>query len=146
MAPRRPNGGLDGGPLSAVCCGVSEAKFRDSEMDRLLSMAVFKRVVEAGSFAAAARHFGISPEMAGNHVRALETSLGVRLLNRSTRRLHLTEAGGGYYERCSRILAAVEEAEAEATTLQASPRGLLRIASPVTFGVQQIAPAISDYM
>jgi DNA-binding transcriptional LysR family regulator len=115
-------------------------------MDKLTSMAVFKRAVEAGSFAAAARHFGISPEMAGNHVRALETRLGVRLLNRSTRRLHLTEAGGGYYERCNQILAAIEEAEAEATTLQASPRGLLRIASPVTFGVQQIAPAVSDYM
>ena len=115
-------------------------------MDRLTSMAVFKRAVEAGSFAAAARHFSISPEMAGNHVRALETRLGVRLLNRSTRRLHLTEAGGGYYERCNQILAAIEEAEAEATTLQASPRGLLRIASPVTFGVQQIAPAVSDYM
>jgi len=121
-------------------------RFGVTSMDRLTSMAVFKRAVEAGSFAAAARHFGISPEMAGNHVRALETRLGVRLLNRSTRRLHLTEAGGGYYERCNQILAAIEEAEAEATTLQASPRGLLRIASPVTFGVQHIAPAVSDYM
>ena len=79
-------------------------------MDRLISMAVFKRTVEAGSFAAAARQFGISPEMAGNHVRALEKHLGVRLLNRSTRRLHLTEAGGGYYERCSRIHSDIEEA------------------------------------
>jgi DNA-binding transcriptional LysR family regulator len=60
-------------------------------MDRLVSMAVFKRTVDVGSFAAAARHFRISPEMAGNHVRALEAHLGVRLLNRRTRRLHLTE-------------------------------------------------------
>jgi DNA-binding transcriptional LysR family regulator len=115
-------------------------------MDRLTSMAVFKRTVESGTFAAAARHFGISPEMAGNHVRALEAHLGVRLLNRSTRRLHLTEAGGSYYERCNQILAAIEEAEAEATTLQATPRGQLRIASPVTFGVLHIAPAVGDYM
>jgi DNA-binding transcriptional LysR family regulator len=115
-------------------------------MDRLVSMAVFKRTVEAGSFAAAARHFGISAEMAGNHVRALEKHLGVRLLNRSTRRLHVTEAGGGYYERCSHILSAIEEAEAEATSQQATPSGLLRIAGPLTFGVLHLAPAISDYM
>src|SRR5215471_2515843 len=110
-------------------------------MDRLLSMAVFKRVVDAGSFAGAARTFGISPEMAGNHVRALEAHLGVRLLNRTTRRLNLTEAGNGYYAHCARILAEIEEAEAEASSLQTAPRGLLRIAAPVTFGVRHIAPA-----
>jgi DNA-binding transcriptional LysR family regulator len=115
-------------------------------MDRLLSMAVFKRTVEAGSFAAAARHFGISAEMAGNHVRALETHLGARLLNRTTRRLHLTEVGSSYYARCTGILADIDEAEAEASSLQVTPRGLLRIAAPVTFGVRHIAPAVSDYM
>ena len=115
-------------------------------MDRLLSMAVFKRAVEAGSFAAAARHFGISPEMVGNHVRGLETHLGVRLLNRSTRRLNVTEAGSMYYERCTRILSDIQDAEAEVGTLQASPRGLLRLAAPVTFGIRHIAPAVSDYM
>jgi DNA-binding transcriptional LysR family regulator len=115
-------------------------------MDRLVSMAVFKRTVEAGSFAAAARHFGITAEMAGNHVRALEKHLGVRLLNRSTRRLHLTEAGGGYYARCKQILAEIEEAEAEASALQSTPRGVLRLTAPVTFGVVQIAPAVSEFM
>jgi DNA-binding transcriptional LysR family regulator len=109
-------------------------------------MAVFKRAVEAGSFAAAARHFSISPEMAGNHVRALEAHLGVRLLNRSTRRLNPTEAGGIYYEHCTRILADILDAEAEVGLLQAFPRGLLRVAAPVTFGVLHIAPAVSDYM
>jgi len=115
-------------------------------MDRLLSMAVFKRTVEAGSFASAARHFGISAEMAGNHVRALESHLGARLLNRTTRRLHLTEIGSSYYSRCTTILADIDEADAEAGSLQATPRGLLRIAAPVTFGVRHIAPALSDYM
>ena len=115
-------------------------------MDRLTSMAVFKRAVELGSFAAAARQLGMSPEMAGNHVRALEARLGVRLLNRSTRRLHLTEPGNLYYERCRKILADIEETEAQANSLQASPRGLLRIAVPVTFGVRHIAPAVSEYM
>ena len=115
-------------------------------MDRLTSMAVFKRTVELGSLAAAARQFGISPEMAGNHVRALEAHLGVRLLNRSTRRLHLTEVGDGYYARCTHILAEIDEAEAEANALQASPRGQLRVAVPVTLGVRHIAPAIGAYM
>jgi DNA-binding transcriptional LysR family regulator len=115
-------------------------------MDRITSMAVFKRAVDDGSFAAAARHFGISPEMAGAHVRSLETRLGARLLNRTTRRLHLTEVGTGYYARCASILADIDEAEAEASSLQVAPRGLLRIAAPVTFGVRHIAPAVSDYV
>jgi DNA-binding transcriptional LysR family regulator len=115
-------------------------------MDRLTSMAVFKRTVELGSFAAAARQFGISPEMAGNHVRDLEERMGVRLLNRSTRRLHLTEAGTLYYERCKRILAEIEESEAEANSFHASPRGLVKVAVPVTFGVQYVASATSEYM
>jgi DNA-binding transcriptional LysR family regulator len=115
-------------------------------MDRLVSMAVFKRTVDAGSFAAAARSFGISPEMAGNHVRALEAHLGVRLLNRTTRHLHVTEAGGCYYARCAQILADIEEADAEAGAQQSAPRGQLRIAGPLTFGVLHLASAIGDYM
>jgi DNA-binding transcriptional LysR family regulator len=115
-------------------------------MDRLTSMAVFRQAVDLGSFAAAARRFGMSPEMAGNHVRALEARPGVRLLNRSTRRLHLTEAGSLYYLRCRKILADIEATEAEASALNDTPRGRLRIAVPVTFGVRQIAPAVAAYM
>jgi DNA-binding transcriptional LysR family regulator len=115
-------------------------------VDRITSMAVFKRAVEDGSFAAAARHFGISPEMAGAHVRSLEKRLGVRLLNRTTRRLHLTEVGTSYYARCASILADIDEAEVEANSLQAAPRGLLRIAAPVTFGIKHLAAAVGDYM
>jgi len=115
-------------------------------MDRLLSMAVFKRVVDAGSFAQAAPHFGISPEMAGNHVRALEAHLGVRLLNRTTRRMHLTEAGVAYHARCAHILSEIEEAETEAGSQQAKPSGLLRITGPLTFGELHLGSAISDYM
>jgi len=115
-------------------------------MDRLLSMAVFRRVVDAGSFAGAARHFGISPEMAGNHVRALEAHLGVRLLNRTTRRMHLTEAGAAYHARCAQILSEIEQAEAEAGSQQAAPSGLLRITGPLTFGELHLGSAIGDYM
>ena len=115
-------------------------------MDRLLSMAVFKRVVEVGSFALAAPHFGISPEMAGNHVRALEKRLGVRLLNRTTRQMHLTEAGTAYHARCAQILSEIDEAEAEAGSQQAAPSGTLRITGPLTFGELHLGSAIADYM
>jgi DNA-binding transcriptional LysR family regulator len=70
----------------------------------------------------------------------------VRLLNRTTRRLHLTEVGSNYYARCTSILADIDEAEAEANSLQATPRGLLRIAAPVMFGIKHLSPAVGDYM
>ena len=115
-------------------------------MDRLLSMAVFRRVVDAGSFARAARDLGMSPEMAGNHVKALEAHLGVRLLNRTTRRMHVTEAGAAYHARCVQILSEIEEAETEAGAQQVAPSGVLRIAGPLTFGQLHLGPAISAYM
>jgi DNA-binding transcriptional LysR family regulator len=129
-----------------VAFGLSEAAFRSDIMDRILSMAVFKRVVDAGSFAGAARHLGMSPEMAGNHVKALEAHLGVRLLNRTTRRMHVTEAGAAYHARCAQILSEIEEAEAEAGAQQVAPSGLLRIAGPMTFGELHLGSVISAYM
>lgn len=115
-------------------------------MDKLTGLAVFARVVENGSFAAAARHFGLSPAMVSKHVQALEDGLGVRLLNRTTRQVNPTEAGRGFYERCRHILAELEEAERAAAAAQTAPRGLLRISAPVSFGAIHIAPAIADYL
>ncbi|MEA2945266.1 MAG: hypothetical protein QOI40_596 [Alphaproteobacteria bacterium] len=115
-------------------------------MDRLTGMAVFAKVVDAGSFAAAARHFGMSPAMATTHVRTLEERLGVRLLNRTTRRVSTTEVGQNFYERCLRILSDLEEAEGSAGELQSAPRGLLRVTAPVSFGTRKLAPAIADYL
>jgi DNA-binding transcriptional LysR family regulator len=109
-------------------------------------MAVFAKVVESASFAAAARHFDMSPTMVSKHVRRLEERLGVRLLNRTTRRVGATEVGQNYYERCLRILSEVEDAERAASDLQAAPRGLLRVTSSVAFGAHQLAPAIADYL
>src|ERR1700693_3816711 len=109
-------------------------------------MAVFAKVVDAGSFAPAARHFGMSPAMVTTHVQTLEERLGVRLLNRTTRRVSATEVGQNFYERCLRILSAVEEAEGVAGESQAAPRGLLRVTAPVSFGTRQLAPAIADYL
>src|SRR5271155_458844 len=109
-------------------------------------MAVFAKVVESASFAAAARHFGMSPAMVSKHVQALEERLGVRLLNRTTRRVGATEVGQDYYERSRRILAEMEEAEVAAGDLQTIPRGRLRVTAPVSFGTHQLAPAIADYL
>jgi DNA-binding transcriptional LysR family regulator len=92
-------------------------------LDRFVGMAVFAKVVESASFAAAVRHFDISPAMVTKHVRRLEERLGVRLLNRTTRRVSATEVGQNYYERCLRILGEVKDAERAASDLQAAPRG-----------------------
>jgi DNA-binding transcriptional LysR family regulator len=115
-------------------------------LDRLTGMAVFVKVVDAASFAAAARHFGMSPGMVSRHVQGLEERLGVRLLNRTTRHVSATEVGQNYYERCLHILSQLEEADLAASELQKAPRGLLRITAPVSFGLHHLAPAISDYL
>lgn len=114
-------------------------------MNRLESMTIFTRVVECGSFAAAAEEFRLTGTMVGNHIRALEALLGGRLLNRTTRRQSLTELGQLYYERCKRILADVVDAETIGTELRGEARGRLRVLSPVSFGVHALAPAIADY-
>jgi DNA-binding transcriptional LysR family regulator len=115
-------------------------------LDRFVGMAVFAKVVESASFVAAARHFDMSPAVVTKHIRRLEERLGVRLLNRTTRRVSATEVGQNYYERCLRILSEVEDAERAASDLQAAPRGLLRVTTSVSFGAHQLAPAIADYL
>jgi DNA-binding transcriptional LysR family regulator len=96
-------------------------------MDRITSMTALVTVVAHGSFAAAAKRLDLSPAMVTNHIRSLEERLGARLLNRTTRRLSLTEAGQEYYERCTRILAEIEEADSRVAALSATPSGTLRI-------------------
>lgn len=115
-------------------------------MDRFVAMSVFTRVVEGGSFAAAARHFELSPAMVSKHIQILEQQLGVRLLNRTTRRVSATEAGQEYYERSVHILSEIGEADRAASDLQVTPRGRLKLSAPVTFGTRYVAPAISDYL
>lgn len=114
-------------------------------MDRLLAMRVFSTVVDTGSFARAAEQLHISSTAASRHVADLERHLGAQLLQRSTRRLNLTEIGINYYDRCRAILADVEEAEAQASTSESQPRGMLRISLPYTFGINYIAPAIPEF-
>lgn len=114
-------------------------------MDSLTDVAVFVRVVEQGSFTQAAEHLGISRSVISKYVSRLEDRLGVRLLNRTTRRLSLTEAGRILYERSRRSLLDIEDAEAEVSQLQQAPRGILRINSPMSFGILHIAPLLSEF-
>ena len=115
-------------------------------MDLLDSMKVYVLAVEKGSLSAAAAACAISATMAGNHLRTLETRLGMRLLNRTTRRQHLTAFGEDYYVRCKEILRLVAETDAQAHNLQLAPAGKLRITAPVTFGTEALMPALSDYL
>jgi DNA-binding transcriptional LysR family regulator len=96
-------------------------------MDRLTSMTAFTSVVTCGSFTAAAQRLNMSPAAISSNVRALEERLGVRLLNRTTRKVSLTEAGKAYFDETSRLLSALEEADARVAQLNAAPRGTLRI-------------------
>ncbi|OAF09779.1 LysR family transcriptional regulator [Bradyrhizobium centrolobii] len=111
-------------------------------MDRLTSMAVFVKAVDLGSFAAAADAFEMSGPMVGKHVRFLEQRLGVRLLNRTTRRQSLTEAGQAYYERCRAVLTEAEAADAAASDQLTEPRGRLRVTMPALLGRHCIAPLL----
>ncbi|MCF7769313.1 LysR family transcriptional regulator [Achromobacter pulmonis] len=115
-------------------------------MDRLLSMEVFVAVVELGSLTAAAARHEMSAAMAAKHIKGLEARLGLRLMNRTTRRQSLTEAGQAYYARCKTILADIREAEQGAEALRVAPRGTLRITSTVSFGSFALAPAIAEYL
>jgi DNA-binding transcriptional LysR family regulator len=115
-------------------------------MDRLLSMTVFAKAVELGSFSAAGEAMHMSSQLVGKHVQTLEQHLGVRLLNRTTRRHHLTEIGASYYERVKVILAEVEGAEGLAAETRATPRGRLRVNASVSFGAHALAPRLTEYM
>ncbi|MBV7482093.1 LysR family transcriptional regulator [Bordetella sp. BOR01] len=108
-------------------------------MDRFEEMRVFTTVVEAGSFVKATETLRMSKAGVSRHVTELESRLGVRLLQRTTRRQSLTEEGQLFYERCKALLAEVEDAETEVTSRSGEVGGLLRINAPLTFGVRHLA-------
>jgi DNA-binding transcriptional LysR family regulator len=115
-------------------------------METFAGMRMFTEVVESGSFSAAGRRLGLAASSVARAIGALENQLGVRLLNRTTRKLGLTEAGRLYHERSRRILAEVDEARLSVTQLEAAPRGTLRLNVPVVFGRLHIAPALPDFL
>jgi len=114
-------------------------------MDQLLAMRVFSRVAERGSFAQAADELDVSRAAASGHVAALEKHLGVRLLNRTTRRVGLTAEGADYLGRCRRILDEVQDAEETLRGSRSKPQGLLRVDVPVAFGRYLLLPALPDF-
>jgi DNA-binding transcriptional LysR family regulator len=115
-------------------------------MDKLEQMRAFTQVVAFGGFAAAARQMGMSRSSVNKLVIALENSLGVQLLQRSTRVVSPTETGLAFYDRCVEILSSVEEAERSIARLHTEPRGRLRVNAPMTFGTMYLAPAIADFL
>jgi len=105
-------------------------------------MSVFAKIVLTGSLSAAARDLGVSAAAVSRKLSALEARLGVRLLNRTTRRLSLTDEGASYHEACTRILAEISEAEAEAAARRIEPQGVLKVALPASFGHLHVAPLV----
>jgi DNA-binding transcriptional LysR family regulator len=114
-------------------------------MDLFQAMTVYVKVVETGSMTAAALQCEMSTTMVGNHLKALEQRLGVRLLNRTTRRQRLTEFGTAYYQRCLEVLGLVADSERLAEQALDEPSGILRITAPLTFGTERLAPALSEF-
>lgn len=114
-------------------------------MDRFLQLAALVRTVDRGSQAAAARELGVTAAMVGRYLQALEDRLGTRLLNRTTARQSLTEAGAAFYARAQGILEQMEEAETSAADRAVEPRGTLRVNAPMSFGTRHLAAAIAGF-
>src|SRR5581483_3537844 len=114
-------------------------------MDRLTSLTAFVQVVDAGGFSAAGRKLNMSTTMVSNHIQALEERLGVRLLNRTTRKVSVTEIGRAYYDRATQILADLEQADDLASAQQSAPRGTLRVHT-ATHMVPLIAPVVAEFL
>jgi DNA-binding transcriptional LysR family regulator len=114
-------------------------------MDRFQAVGTFAKVVELGSFARAAGRLGLSTSAVSRQVSELESHLNVRLLNRTTRRLSLTEAGQAFYEHSVQLLADLEDAEASVRVAAAEPKGTLRVTCGVSFGMRYLAPALAEF-
>lgn len=117
----------------------------DISFEQLKSMVVFAQVVEQGSLSGAAKHIGLSRAVVSYHIKKLEKHLAIKLLNRSTRSITLTEAGKQYYQRCHVIAEQASAANQQIENLKNEPEGLLKITCPVNIGLQTIVPALNDF-
>jgi DNA-binding transcriptional LysR family regulator len=115
-------------------------------MQDLNDMVTFARVVDAKGFSEAARRMGASKSRVSKAIARLEDSLGVRLLNRSTRGLSVTEIGAAFYEHCARVADEATQAAELASQLQSEPQGVLKVSAPVAFGRLHVAPALVEYL
>jgi len=114
-------------------------------VDKLKNMQVFCRIVELGTFAAVAREMGVSAMMVSKYMRSLEHSLGVTLINRKTRQLHVTELGQNYYRQCKQLLADLNDIESSVTQSGEIVKGVLKINAPIDFGGLYMVPVIDAY-
>jgi len=114
-------------------------------MDRFAAMGAFVSVASLGSFTRAAEALSLSPQLVSKYVGQLESHLGVRLLNRTTRQVRLTEAGRQYLPQAQRLLEELEDLEGQVGDLQGEPRGLLRISAPVSFAGRQLGPMMAEF-
>nr|WP_239480498.1 LysR family transcriptional regulator [Parashewanella hymeniacidonis] len=108
-------------------------------------MVVFSHVIEQGTLSGAAKHIGLSRAVVSYHIKKLESQLGIKLLNRSTRTLSLTEAGNDYYQYCRTIAEQASAANQQIENLKHEPVGLIKITCPVNIGLQTIVPALNDF-
>lgn len=115
-------------------------------MHDLAQLEIFVHVVQDGGFTQAAQSLGVSKSFVSRQLGALEDRLGARLLNRTTRKLTLTDVGAVFYERCKRVLDELSQAELEVSDLQNDPRGTLRLSAPMSFGMRYVAPEISAFL
>lgn len=115
-------------------------------MDRLTALTVFRHVVELGSFSAAARKLALSPAAVSKNIGELEAHLAVRLLNRTTRRMSLTEAGSLYYDRVARVLDDLDEADSALGPMQHAVGGVLRVSAPMTFSLVCLTPLMPRFL
>ena len=113
--------------------------------EQLKSMVVFAQVIEQGNLTAAAKHIGLSRAVVSYHIKKLESQLGVKLMNRSTRSISLTEAGAEYYQSCRIIAEQATTANQQIENLKNEPEGLLKITCPVNVGMQIVVPALSEF-
>lgn len=113
--------------------------------EQLKSMVVFAQVIEQGNLSAAAKHLGLSRAVVSYHIKKLEAQLGIKLLNRSTRSIALTEAGSQYYQRCKVIVEQALAANQQIENLKNNPTGLIKIACPVSVGLYTIVPALNSF-
>lgn len=117
----------------------------DISFEQLKSMVVFAQVIEQGTLSGAARRIGLSRAVVSYHIKKLEAHLGIKLLNRSTRTISLTEAGSDYYQYCQAIAEQASAANQQIENLKHEPVGLLKITCPVNVGLQTIVPALNEF-
>lgn len=114
-------------------------------MDKILAMRAFTTVVSEGNFVRAANKLDLSPQLVSKYVAQLEQSLKIRLLNRTTRRVHLTEAGQTYFDRCHQVLLDIDDMENTLTNLHSQVSGTLRVSAPMSFGVYHLSAPVAEF-